>query len=120
MWDTIGNAAFTRCTSGAKHGMAFQRIDGRRGDGLANSGLNRWGIGVNSSVPMSGCVYLRGTVPGAVVALQGTRESRAAALHRLINVAHSQTVQLYRSERQLHALCRRKYIILSIFCTCFD
>ncbi len=70
MWDAIGHAKFTRFSSGGQHDSSFQRIDGKAGDGIANYGLNKWGINVDSSVPMSGCIYLRGSVPEAVVALQ--------------------------------------------------
>lgn len=72
MWEPIGQAEFSRITSGAFHGEAFQSIRGKASDGIANSGLNKWGIGVTKGETMQGSVYLRGTCKNAVVTLQSS------------------------------------------------
>ncbi len=77
MWLPVGEGTYSIVTEDAFNGANAQRISGKAGDGVCNKGLNKWGIGIEESVPMSGYVYLRGDAPKAFVALQnadGTRE----------------------------------------------
>lgn len=55
--------------SGAFNGAYYQAISGNPDDGIANYGLNKWGIGVEEGKKMSCYVYLRGDAD-AYVALQ--------------------------------------------------
>jgi len=79
MWDPIttkgAQAEFARETSHAYNGHACQKIVHGIGNGLvgvANRGLNRWGIAVKQGERLAGRVYLRAAnLPGTVtVALQ--------------------------------------------------
>ena len=70
----------------AFNGALCQRIDHLGGAGrvgVANRGLNRWGISVRKGHPMEGRIYLRGGVGDATVALQSADGSRTYASQRL-------------------------------------
>ncbi len=71
---------------GAFNGALCQRIrhlGGAGSVGVANRGLNRWGIAVRRGHPMEGRVYLRGDVGAAFVALQSADGSRTFAIQRV-------------------------------------
>ena len=89
MWDVVAGATCHHDGDNPFTGRYAQRIDGRRGDGIANRGLNRWGIAVSQGVPMHSVLYLRGKAQRrgkqikACVALQnadGTVEYARATL----------------------------------------
>lgn len=76
MWDAVGSGIYHHDGDNPFTGRYAQRIDGRAGDGMANRGLNRWGIAVSKGKPMHNALYLRGKASRrlkkmkAVVALQ--------------------------------------------------
>ncbi|MCF0196316.1 MAG: DUF1080 domain-containing protein [Bacteroidaceae bacterium] len=77
MWDAVGDGDFSIDTTNPLTGKQCQRIKGHAGTGVANSSLNRWGIGLTKGQEMTGAIYLRGECPKAFVALQsadGTQE----------------------------------------------
>lgn len=86
MWEPVGKATFTHMSVGAAHGTYFQQITGAEGAGIANYGLNKWGIGIQSGKTMSGTIRLRGSVPAAYVALQSIDGSREYARYPITNV----------------------------------
>jgi alpha-L-arabinofuranosidase len=76
MWVPVGNGTFVHDGTTALTGQYSQKISGTSGVGIANKGLNRWGIALDGQ-PMQGCVYLKGDCNKAFVALQnadGTKE----------------------------------------------
>ena len=85
MWDPIGNAGLA-LDGNAFNGERCQKIvhgDGFGVAGVANRGLNRWGISVRKGRPMEGRVYLRGDVNAATVELQSADGARTYASARL-------------------------------------
>ena len=60
MWDAVGGGTYHHDGENPFSGRYAQRIDGRSGDGIANRGLNRWGIAVSKGKPMRNILYLRG------------------------------------------------------------
>ena len=75
MWDAVGSGTYVHDGDRPFTGRYAQCISGRSGCGIANRGLNRWGISVVERQPMHTALYLRGKPSGhtplrAVVALQ--------------------------------------------------
>lgn len=71
---------------GGYNGIQCQRLDhdGAKGTvGIANRGLNRWGISVRAGLPMEGRLYLRGDVGTATVSLQSVDGKRTYASQRV-------------------------------------
>lgn len=89
MWDAVrtGNApARFALTERAFNGSLCQKIEHGPGSGrvgVANRGLNRWGVAVRRGHPMEGRVYLRGDGP-VTVALQSADGRRTYAVQRLV------------------------------------
>lgn len=88
MWNPVGNAKFILEDTGAAHGRRAQRIEGVKGDGICNMGLNKWGIGVEEGQEMTGYVYLRGTA-NAYVALQNADGSAEYARQSITGVTQA-------------------------------
>ena len=88
MWDPIGHPRFTLKHPGL-NGPQCQKIvnDGMQIVGVANRGLNRWGISVRKSVLMTGRIALRGDVRNATVALQSV-DGRHTYASQQLNVTH--------------------------------
>ncbi len=73
MWDSVGDGRFA-VESKAFNGALCQSISHGSGSsfvGIANRGLNRWGISVRKGRAIEGRVYLHGNVGQATVSLQG-------------------------------------------------
>ncbi len=70
MWMPVGKGKFAIDGKDAFHGSYSQKIVGRKGAGVANKSLNKWGIGIEQGKQMTGYVFLKGTAKKAVVALQ--------------------------------------------------
>lgn len=94
MWDVVGNGNYRHDGDNPFTGRYAQRITGRAGDGMANRGLNRWGIAVSKDKPLHNALYLRGEANNpqkgmkASVALQsadGTREYARAEITGITN-----------------------------------
>jgi len=89
MWDSIGSEHGRLSLEGsAFNGALCQKIvhAGSGGTiGVANRGLNRWGIAVRSGHPMDGRIYLksRGLSGPVTVALQSADGSRTYATQKL-------------------------------------
>lgn len=89
MWDRVlsGTAeADYAVTDDAAHGALCQKITLLKGDGhvgIANRGLNRWGISVRKGHTMDGLLWLRGDASNATVALQSADGSSTYATHKL-------------------------------------
>jgi len=69
MWEPVGDGTFIHDASTALTGTYSQSISGKAGVGIANMGLNKWGIGLDGS-SMHGCIYLKGDCGKAFIALQ--------------------------------------------------
>jgi alpha-L-arabinofuranosidase len=85
VWDSVGAGEYAR-DRGALNGDWCQRIvnpGGKGAVGVANRGLNRWGIAVQAGRPMDGRIYLRGDVGDAIIALQSADGARTYATQRL-------------------------------------
>lgn len=83
MWDAFGQGQYLREGS-AYNGSYCQKIVSTHNlVGVANRGLNRWGIAVRKGLAMEGRIYLHGDVKEAVVALQSADGSRTYAKQRL-------------------------------------
>ena len=63
MWDAVGDGTYVHDGDRPFTGRYAQCISGRAGDGIANRGLNRWGIGVTEGEPMHNVLYLCGRLP---------------------------------------------------------
>ncbi|RYG17584.1 DUF1080 domain-containing protein, partial [bacterium] len=61
----------------------LQHLGGEGAVGVANRGLNRWGIAVRKGHAMEGRIYLRGDAQTATVSLQSTDGRRTYASQRL-------------------------------------
>jgi alpha-L-arabinofuranosidase len=92
-WDVItandGNARFRLVQHDAFNGLAMQTIEltGAGGKaGVANRGLNRWGIPVEKGQTYTGSCYLKSFSPGltVTVALESADGSRAYAQENLV------------------------------------
>jgi alpha-L-arabinofuranosidase len=89
MWDAVrtgGVAARFAREGNAFNGALCQKIEHGGGAGqvgVANRGLNRWGIAVRKGRPMEGRIYLRGDVGTATVALQSADGRRTYAIQRV-------------------------------------
>lgn len=89
LWDGFRTGAVTPrfyVDGGGFNGTLCQRIehDGASGAaGIANRGLNRWGISVRAGLAMEGRVYLRGDSGQATVALQSADGKRTYASQRV-------------------------------------
>ncbi|MBD5224905.1 MAG: DUF1080 domain-containing protein [Bacteroidales bacterium] len=90
MWEPIGNGTYSHENSGACHGEYYQKISGNAGDGIANSGLNKWGIGIEQGKKMSGYVYLKGDTDKAYVALRNADGSEEYARKEISGISASE------------------------------
>lgn len=79
MWVPIGRGRYGHEREGSFHGKCHQKITGKPGDGIANLGLNKWGIGVMEGQTMTGHAYLKGDAEKAFVALQSRDGSKEYA-----------------------------------------
>ena len=79
MWEPVGNGTYKHESNGSFNGTYHQAITGKPGDGIANYGLNKWGIGVEQDKKMSGYVYLKGSACKAFVSLQNCNGSKEYA-----------------------------------------
>ncbi len=85
MWDAVGAATF-ELDAHAFNGDQCQKISKSSVGGLvgvANCGLNRWGISARAGREMSGRVSLRGDVGSATIALQSADGNRTYASQRV-------------------------------------
>lgn len=83
MWDAVGKGDFA-VEQGAYNGTYCQKVVAHTGfAGVANRGLNRWGISTTKGRAMEGRVYLRGNVGEATVSLQSQDGSRVYASQKL-------------------------------------
>ncbi len=85
MWDPIGAPEFS-LDRVAFNGAQCQKIVNRRATepvGIANCGLNRWGIAVRKAQTMEGRIALRGDIGFATVALQSSDGKRSYASQAL-------------------------------------
>lgn len=88
-WDRVRTGRATAryaLEEGAFNGTLCQRIDHGPGEGrvgVANRGLNRWGIAVRRGHAMEGRIYLHGDVGAATVALQSADGRRIYAAQRV-------------------------------------
>jgi hypothetical protein len=97
MWDPIGHPHFAQ-ERNAPDGKLVQKIFNPRAGkwvGIANRGLNRWGIAVRSGQNMDGRITLRGDVGSAVVALQSEDGSRTYARQKISVSAKWQTTAFH-------------------------
>jgi len=89
LWDRVATGearARFAVEEGAYNGTLCQRIEHLGGSGragVANRGLNRWGISVRQGHAMEGRIYLRGDVGSATVALQSADGARTYATQHL-------------------------------------
>lgn len=89
MWDRVlsgDTKARYAVEEGAFNGTLCQRITHLGGPGkvgIANRGLNRWGISIRKGHPMEGRIYLRGKAAPVTVALQSADGSRTYATQRV-------------------------------------
>ena len=84
-WDSIGSGRF-QIVSGAPNGAVCQEIinvNGQKIVGVANQGLNRWGIPVKAGQEMAGSLYFKGFGP-VEVALQSADGNKTYASQRLV------------------------------------
>lgn len=86
MWEAVGQGDFKHDDSQHLTGSFSQQITGQAGIGVANKGLNKWGIGLVEGQTMQGCVYLKGTAKKAFVALQNIDGSVEYARQELTGV----------------------------------
>ena len=85
MWEAVGNGTFTHDGNNALTGNFSQKMSGASGVGVANKGLNKWGIALDGQ-PMQGCVYLKGDCAKAFVALQNADGSKEYARQELTGI----------------------------------
>ncbi|RYG49644.1 DUF1080 domain-containing protein [bacterium] len=90
MWDRVltgrAKARFAQ-EEGAFNGVLCQQIVHEGGDGrvgVANRGLNRWGISVRHGHEMEGRIYLRGDADAVTVALQSADGNQTYASQKLV------------------------------------
>ena len=88
MWTPVGDGQYEHDATTAFNGTYSQKIVGGSGVGVANMGLNRWGIGLTAGKEMTGCVYLKGTCGKAYVALQSADGSKEYARQELTSVGN--------------------------------
>ena len=80
MWDAIGETAtYTHDSKNPFTGRYAQGISGKKGDGAANRGLNKWGISVVKDSVLHNTLYLHGSVSEIQVALQSADGSKEYA-----------------------------------------
>ena len=67
-WDAIGNGVFSIDTTDTHTGRQSQTITAANGRtaGIANSGLNHWGIAVHQGQRLEGSIFLHGNGPTSV------------------------------------------------------
>ncbi len=93
IWDNISTANVkfwidTATAFNGKQAQVLQFVSGTGRVGLANKGLNRWGIGARSGQKFQGYVYLKadGLTGPATVALQSADGSKTYAIAQLTGV----------------------------------
>ena len=87
MWEPVGNGTYIHESTGSFNGTYHQTITGKPGDGIANFGLNKWGIGIEQNKKMSGYVYLKGSAPKAFAALQNCDGTKEYARYEISGIA---------------------------------
>ena len=96
-WDPVitgtSQAVFLHDSVGAFHGNFSQCIHFEKGTGtvgVANMGLNRWGIAVGKGQQMTGSLWLKGS-GNVAVALQNADGTKQYAIKRIGNVTENWT-----------------------------
>ncbi len=93
-WDAVGmvdnKSSYRHVADGAYNGSYSQQIELLAGvgkAGIANMGLNRWGIAVRKGQNFEGRLYLKGAVKGAVtIALESADGAKIHALTQLTGI----------------------------------
>lgn len=86
MWEPVGSGIYTHEGTGSFNGTYHQKITGKASDGIANFGLNKWGICLEQNKKMSGYVYLKGDAEKAYVALQSCDGSKEYARQEISGI----------------------------------
>lgn len=90
MWEPVGKGTYSHEKVGAFHGRCYQKVKGRRGDGIVNFGLNKWGISVSKGEKMTGYLYLKGNAGKVYVVLRSADGRKEYARHEIKGIGDTE------------------------------
>ncbi len=79
MWMPLGEGDFEVDAAQPFSGRQSQRISGKRGTGICNKGLNRWGISIEKGKLLHASLYLKGNATKVQIALQSASGNKEYA-----------------------------------------
>lgn len=79
MWKAVGSGQYKHDDKNAFTGKYAQQITGKTGDGIANMGLNGWGIGIEKGKKLNVALYLKGDAGQVRFSLQSSNGQKEYA-----------------------------------------